>query len=343
MKTTLVANAFYHFIRNLGELRFAIIQVTTRCNAACTDRCNIWASKPIDLSLDDIKFAVDVLAKNGFSFIYFTGGETGLYACLAEALAYTKKKGLVTSITTNGTINPEVLAEISKNLDVLSVSVDHYNTQLWDEAKHVVGLSKKAKKTINLAKEYGIDLYAITFLNPQWTVKDVEKIIHYVNDELGVSFALSYPYISKSNGTFTVGGNLRQSYIQTQANLRNMIAKVLEMKLLGSEVTTVSGYLRDVLGAYDGLPISYHCTAGKNSLVVDCNLDVYPCYMRQKIFNLKDCQDLKKCWPTQACSNENSCFINCFREASLASKGILIKAVKEEIFSNPKFYLKLLS
>jgi MoaA/NifB/PqqE/SkfB family radical SAM enzyme len=338
-----VANAFSHFIQNLGELRFAFIQVTTKCNAACTDRCNIWASKPIDLSLEDVKFAVDILAKNGFSFIYFTGGETGLYPHLVQALEYAKNKGLVTSITTNGTINPKTLIEISENLDILSVSVDHYDERLWDEAKHVAGISKKAKETLRIAKKCGVNLYAITFLNPLWTVKDIERVIHYVNDELGVSFACSYPYASQSNGTFTVGGNLCQSQLQTQANLRSMVAKVLEMKLLGSEVATVSGYLRDVLSAHDGLPVCYPCTAGKTSLVIDCNLDVYQCYMRQKMFNLKECQDLKKCWPQKSCENQHSCFINCFREASLASRGSLLKAVKEEMFSNPKFYLKFLS
>jgi MoaA/NifB/PqqE/SkfB family radical SAM enzyme len=336
-------NVFSHFLRNFGELKFAFIQVTTRCNAMCLDRCNIWASKPLDLPFDDATFAVDVLAKNGFSFIYFTGGETGLYPHLAEILAYAKKKGMVTSITSNGTISQDTLIELSKNLDILSVSVDHYYESLWDEAKHVAGISKKAKETIRVAKNCGLKLYAITFLNPAWTVTDVERIIHYVNDELGIAFALSYPYTSSSNGTFTVGGNLCHSHLQDRENLRNMVAKVLEMKLLGSDVATVSGYLRDVVSAHDGLPLRYPCTAGRTSLVIDCNLNVFPCYMRQKIFNLKDCQNLKNCCPDIACGSNTSCFINCFRETSLASKGSLLKAVKEEIRSNPRFYLKLLS
>ncbi len=38
-------------------------------------------------------------------------------------------------------------------------------------------------------------VYALTYLNPSWTVDDVERIVHYVYDDLGISFALSYPYI----------------------------------------------------------------------------------------------------------------------------------------------------
>ena len=342
MKATVITNAFSQFLRNFGEMKFAFVQVTTRCNAMCLDRCNIWASKPLDLSLDDATFAVDVLAKNGFSFIYFTGGETGLYPYLAEVLAYAKKKGMVTSLTSNGTISQENLINISKNLDVLSVSVDHYKERLWDKTKHFAGISKRVKETIRVAKKCKLKLYAITFLNPYWTVADVERVIYYVNDELGISFAFSYPYISSNDGTFSVGGNLYNSQL-IRENLRNMVAKVLKMKLLGSDVATVSGYLRDVVSAHDGLPMRYPCTAGRTSLVIDCNLNVFQCYMHQKIFNLRDCQNLNNCFPVSICDSEKYCFINCFRETSLASRNTVIKAVREEISSNPKFYLKFLS
>ncbi len=275
MKAKLAINALSLFLKNFGHIKFAFIQVTTRCNAKCLDRCNIWASKPIDLSLEDVTFAVDVLAKNGFSVIYFTGGETGLYPYLAEALEHAKKKKLLTSITTNGSIAPEKLVEISQNLDILSLSVDHYNENLWDQAKHIEGISKKAKEIIETAKTCGLPLYAITFLNPSWTVADVEHVIHYVNDDLGISFAMSYPYISQNNGTFTVGGDLHSSNFRAQRNLRDMVAKILEMKLNESDVASASSYLLDVVRASDGLPIRYPCTAGKSSLVVDCNLNVF--------------------------------------------------------------------
>ena len=246
----------------------------------CVDRCNIWASNPIDMKLEDVIFAVDVLAKNGFSVIYFTGGETGLYPHLAEALSYAKKKGLITSITTNGTISEDNLIKLRKNLDILSVSVDNYDERLWEDVKHVAGISKKAKETIRIAKKCGMKIYAITFLNPTWTVADIERIVHYVNEELGVSFALSYPYSSSNDGTFDVGGNLRGSQYQTQRNLRDMVAKVLEMKLHGFDVATVSCYLRDVVRAHDGLPMRYPCNAGKSVIAVDCHLNVFPCYKK---------------------------------------------------------------
>lgn len=293
------------------------------------------------MKLEDAMFAIDVLARNSFSVVYFTGGEPGLYPHLTEVVNYAKKKGMITSITTNGTISEANLKRMSKSLDVLSVSVDHYDERLWDKAKHVAGISKKAKETIRTAKALGTTLYGITFLNPSWAVQDVEQVVRYVNEQLGISFALSYPYVSSNNSTFVVGGNMRGSQSQTQRNMRNMVAKVLEMKLLGSDVATVSGYLKDVLRAYDGLPMRYPCKAGETIITVDCNLNVFPCYKREKLCNLRERQDLNSFVSNNSLCDNRYCLINCFKEASLASKETCLRAIKEEFFSNPKFYLKL--
>ena len=293
------------------------------------------------MKLEDAIFAIEVLAENGFSVVYFTGGEPGLYPHLVDAVNYAKKRGMITSITTNGTISETILKKMSKSLDVLSVSVDHYNERIWDEAKHIVGISRKAKETIRTAKTLGTDLYGITFLNPNWSVQDVERVIRYVNEELGISFAISYPYVSSNNSTFVVGGAMRGPLSQAQLNIRNMVAKVLEMKLLGSDVATVSGYLRDVLRAYDGLPMRYPCTVGETVMTVDCNLNVFPCYKRERLCNLRERQDLNGFALNNSLCDNKSCLINCFKEASLASKESCLKAVKEEFFSNPRFYLKL--
>jgi MoaA/NifB/PqqE/SkfB family radical SAM enzyme len=337
-----VINSVSNFIKNHGQLKFAVVQVTTRCNAKCLDRCNIWALKPFDVSLQDVKFAIDVLAKNNFSFVYFTGGETGLYPYLVEAVEYAKKKSLITSITTNGTIPNSALRQMRSSLDVLSVSVDHYNERLWSEAKHVAGISEKAKETIRTAKECGIKLYGITFLNPAWSMDGVERVIRYVNEDLGIPFAMSYPFVSSSEGgTFVVDGKLRDTQL-LQSHVRDMVAKVLQMKIEGSVVATASSYLRDVLRAHDGLPMKYPCKAGEIMVTIDCDLNVFPCYKRGKLFNLRERQDLNLFVRSNLSCDNKYCLINCFKESSLASQKTLIRAVREELFSNPKFYMELI-
>ena len=336
-----IATTVSNFVKNRGELKFAFVHVTTRCNARCTDRCNIWAAKPFDMPFEEVKFVIDVLAKNDFSVLYLTGGETGMYPYLVEAVKYAKSKNMITSITSNGSISKTIMMRVCKNLDILSISVDHHDSRIWDEAKHVMGISKKAQEAIKIAKACGTKLYAVTFLNPSWNVKDIERIVNFVNNDLGISFALSYPYTSSNDSTFDVGCDLHLSPAEAQSRIRNMVAKILQMKLKGSDVATVSGYMKDALKAHDGFPMNYPCNAGKSVLTIDCNLNVYPCYKREKLFNLKDRQDLNLPNPDNSdCDNKN-CLINCFKEASLASRQVILRAVAEEFFSNPRFYLKI--
>jgi MoaA/NifB/PqqE/SkfB family radical SAM enzyme len=341
MKFRMLTSLFSHYIKSNMELRFAVIHVTTRCNARCVDRCSIWAQKPMDMPLEDLVFAVDVLAKNNFSVVYFTGGETGLYPYIIEGIDYAKKRGLVTSITTNGTLPKETLMQLRSSLDALSVSVDHYDAQVWDGAKHLPGVAAKAQETIRLAKAYGVKLYAITFLNPQWSTAEVSKVIHYVNDTLGIPLSISYPYVSANDGTFTVGGNLSQSN-DLERNIKNKVAKVLEMKLSGAKIVNSTGYLRDILRAHDGAAMKYPCRAGRAILTVDCNLNVYPCYRRGRLFNLREYQNLNVAAPdTMGCDNKY-CLINCFKESSQTARETQLKAAVEELTSSPRFYLGLI-
>lgn len=293
------------------------------------------------MPLEDVYFAVDVLAKNNFSVVYFTGGETGLYPYLVEAINYAKQRGLVTSITTNGTIAADKIRLLSGSLDALSVSVDHYDPYVWDEAKNLSGVAEQAKESIKLAKAYRIKLYAVTFLNPKWSETEVSRVVHYVNDTLGVPLSISYPYVSANEGTFTVGGNLGQSG-GYQRNLRNNVAKVLEMKLSGAKITNSTGYLRDILRAHDGVAMKYPCRAGRVILTVDCNLNVFPCYRRGRLFNLRENQNLNIApMDTTDCDNKY-CLINCFKESSETAKEMQLMAAVEELTSSPRFYLGLI-
>lgn len=80
-------------VLSTGSVKFTCIHLTTKCNAKCVDRCNIWSQKPIDMNVNEGKYALDILARSGFRVAYFTGGETGLYPHLAEIIGYEQKEG----------------------------------------------------------------------------------------------------------------------------------------------------------------------------------------------------------------------------------------------------------
>jgi hypothetical protein len=71
-------------------------------------------------------------------------------------------------------------------------------------------------------------------------------------------------------------------------------------------------------------------------------LDVYPCYKKDKLFNLRDSQNLNLAPVDSSLCDNKECMINCFKEASEASRPTAFKASVEELVSNPMFYLGLI-
>jgi MoaA/NifB/PqqE/SkfB family radical SAM enzyme len=327
-----------NFIKSGFAVKFAHIQLTTKCNAKCLDRCNIWAEKTSEIPFEDLKIAIDLLAKNNFSVIYFTGGEPSLYPHLVEALKYVKSKNLLTSITSNGSITSEQLWELRNYLDLLSISVDHYDEKEWNKTKHVNDAAAKAKNAIKTAKKYGINVVGLTFINPRWKTEDIEKIIKYTNNELGTSFAFCYPCISANGATFIVGKDL--SLKEQQGNLKQLFGKIKSLKDQGYDVTDLSEYLDDVQLAHSDLPMKHNCKAGSNVLLIDSKLDVFPCFKRAKMFNLKTDPfktNLKNC-PI----DDKNCLTGCFKEPSMASGKQIFSLLRTEFRGNLKLYIRFI-
>lgn len=327
-----------NFIKSGFAIKFAHIQLTTKCNSKCLDRCNIWASKPTEIPFQDLKFTIDLLAKNNFSVIYFTGGEPSLYPYLIEALKYAKSKNVLTSITSNGSITPKQLLELRNYVDLLSISVDHYDEKEWNKLKHVDDAASKAKTAIKVAKKYGINVVGLTFINPSWTTNDIEKIVKYTNNELGISFSFCYPCISSNGATFVVGKNL--SLEKQQIHLKQLFGKIKNLKEQGYDITDLSEYLDDIQLAHNDLPMKHSCKAGRNVLLIDCNLDVFPCFKRAKMFNLKKDQFRVN---VQNCPiDDKYCLTGCFKEPSIVSGKQILSILRSEFGKNLKLYLKFI-
>jgi MoaA/NifB/PqqE/SkfB family radical SAM enzyme len=288
----------------------------------------------MEIPFQDLKFAIDQLAKNNFSVIYFTGGEPSLYPHLVEALKYVKSKNLLTSITSNGLLSEQQLREMKGYLDLLSVSVDHYDEKEWSNLKHVDDAADRAKKAINAAKKFGINVVGLTFINPSWTTTDIEKIVKYTNNELGTSFAFCYPCISANGATFIVGKNL--SLEKQNAHLKQLLGKIKTLKEQGYAITDLTEYLNDVQLAHDDLPMKHPCKAGRNVLFIDSNLDVFPCFKRAKMFNLKKDQ-FALCSRDCPIDNKN-CLTGCFKEPSIMSGRQILSLAKSEYGKNFHLY-----
>ena len=277
----------------------------------------MWEKPKQHISLSDAKRIIDFLEKRRFLILYLTGGEPTLHPNICEIVRYASSKGLITTMTTNGTASPKTMAKLKESgLQSISVSLDHYDPSRCESIRGVKGIMQKQINTLLYANTLGLRPYALTYLGPEIARDGVAKLISYVN-KLGLPWGFCYPTDAKNSFTL-------KAESQRQADLLSALRTVLYLKKshLG-RVTNTLAYIEDAILHTENKPTKHSCLAGYTVVYVDWFGDVYPCFMREKMFNIFDGEERFKRF------NCDLCLANCFREPSYLAKLSLAFALKE--------------
>jgi MoaA/NifB/PqqE/SkfB family radical SAM enzyme len=109
--------------------------ITTRCNARCAF-CTIWREPAgADALLDDVRRNLAAAREEGCRFVDFTGGEPLLHKQLPEFLAEAKRRGFITSVTTNCLLFPDRAKELAGLVDLLHFSIDADTAEVHDQLR----------------------------------------------------------------------------------------------------------------------------------------------------------------------------------------------------------------
>jgi len=141
---------------------FCLLVVSKICTFRCK-MCNMWKNKErrIDrkeLTIEEIKGFVDDL-KNVTTepiFIHLIGGEALLRKDLTDIIAYIKKGGFNTSITTNGYYIDEEMAKkiIASGLTGIFLSLDGFKEATHDYLRGVKGSYARVMNAVELLDKY---------------------------------------------------------------------------------------------------------------------------------------------------------------------------------------------
>ncbi len=132
--------------------------LTHRCNLRCKI-CETWEANPDiekELTLIELKNVITQIANWGNINISFAGGEPLVRKYdLIECIRHARKKGLITHVTTNGTlINNHTAKElVNSGLNYLQISLDGA-TEKTNDFIRGKGSFEKAKKAIKYIKKY---------------------------------------------------------------------------------------------------------------------------------------------------------------------------------------------
>ena len=280
----------------------------------------MWEKPKQHISLSDAKQIIDFLVERRFLILYLTGGEPTLHPNICEIVGYASSRGLITTMTTNGTVSPKVLWRLRESgLQSISVSLDHYDPQRCEAIRGVKGIMGKQINTLLYANTLGLRPYALTYLGPEITKDGVAKLISYVN-KLGLPWGFCYPTDAKNSFTL-------KAEAQRQVDLLSALQTILYLKKSRrGRVTNTLAYIEDAIRHTNNKPTKYACLAGYTVVYVDWFGDVYPCFMREKMFNIFDGEERFQRFDCDLC------LANCFREPSYLAKLSLPFALKE-VFS----------
>ncbi len=273
--------------------------------------CNMHKMKPETISFEGAKKVLRFLSENRFLIAYFTGGEPTLHPQIVEIVKFADRQGLVTSLTTNGNTSRATIKALKEaGLHTLSVSLDHWDSDVCATLRGREGIMEMQEDIIRYAREIGLNTYALAYLSEPLVRDGVERLIQHVTQDLGVPFGFCYPTVTDVN-TYRLNGGFQGS--EKEKQLETSLETILTYKRKGYEVVNPGLYIEDTLRVPREKTPNFYCKAGEVVVYIDWRGDVYPCFIKKKLFNILS--DDEPCFLKNVKCNE--CLINCFREPSL--------------------------
>lgn len=310
------------------------LMVTYRCNYHCA-MCNMpvkageFARKGArEFSTEQFLQVIKDFAKLGAPGIGFTGGETLLRDDIFELLAATRNHGMIAHLNTNGWLLGDEQARriIDIGVDSVNISLDGATAATHDRIRRHPGAFDRAvaavERLVMLKRKQGSSV----------RIKTVAVLDGTNIDEVPEMIALS-----RRLGTDCIEFIPRQPFADAPQDAGPDPALLAKVDLLvdyllkgddrGVHLENSPSHLRLFRSSFAGLRCPVRCSAGYNSLAVDCYGNVFPCVpwinWGKSVGNLAG-TSLDEFWRSSeyqqkraAIASCRDCYLNCQTELNL--------------------------
>lgn len=309
--------------------------VTYRCNLHC-EMCDmpIIAGEAIrtgkkEFDTDAMKEIISGFRSLDVPGIGFTGGEPLLREDIYDLLAHTRELGMITHLNTNGLLvgKREAKEIIAAGVDSVNVSLDASGPGQHDRIRGRSGAFESATAAIRALVAQRRDMGASIRIKTvavidSANIDEMPKLTQLAR-KLGVDcieFIPRQPF----TGNRTITPNCPTSDIGFQDLLNVTLQEIQDS---GITIENSPAHLRLFSHSFAGLPSPIRCTAGFNSLALDCYGNVFPCLpwvnWGHSVGNIQDA-DLKRFWFAKnsrnwrmEVKNCRKCYLNCQTELNL--------------------------
>lgn len=249
-------------------------EVTLKCNLRCS-HClsDSGCAAPDELNAEEALELVEQFARAKVFQVNFGGGEPFIRSDFMQILDKCHELGIMTCISTNGTLLDETLvARLAKSrLVAIQVSMDGATESVCDRIRGK-GTYRAALRALKLLAATSIP----TSINTVLTTENAQEIpaMHALADELGVSLRVS---------RFRPSGRGAQNWQKLRPSEAQLLsfAKWLESS---GDVRTGDSFFSLTSQQRQGLGLNL-CGAAKLTCCVGPSGDVYPCaFLQQERF-----------------------------------------------------------
>jgi len=249
--------------------------LTRKCNLDCA-YCFIKEPSKRELEEAQTKRVIDKLYSLGCRFIDFTGGEPTLRKDLPELVEYAAEKGMVTRITTNGTLLTSEYIEIlaRAGLDIINVSLDSI-AQFDQSTKDYVRRKKSILDLLEIRAGFGFEIET----NLTLTKKNLDRVIETITlmNELGIAIAICI-IMDSTYSNAPIDGSLLFTTPEDKEKLFEALEEIKELKRRKYNIIDPIQYFDDIK-KFENHELKWYCMAGRYSLAVDCDGGFQLCYL----------------------------------------------------------------
>lgn len=273
-----------HLLRNIMEKcnhlnipTQAILELTYRCNLRCV-HCYVDVGSPDELTSEEWKKIIDKLKSAGVLSLLITGGEVTVRQDFLEIIEYARHSGFFFSLSTNGTgINSDIASRIAE-LKPFLVNVSLYGASAasHEAVTRVAGSFQKTIESIKalVARGNKTLVHTIVMKSNINELEQIEKLAASLGADSHIDIALTP---TKTGAEFP---------FQLEPTLEEFVN-------CGWRPDNSPGSIRTDQKL---------CKAGKSTLSVAPNGDVFPCTLFPlKLGNLKR-DNFDKIWNLEPCA-----------------------------------------
>jgi radical SAM protein with 4Fe4S-binding SPASM domain len=266
-------------LRQLGHRRYPLggtLELTERCNLACqmcyiNQPANSREAAARELTLSQIKEILDQLSNAGCLSLLLTGGEVLLRPDFPDIWRYAKRKGLLLTLFTNGTLLTPRIADFLAEWRPTTMEITLYGAtqETYEQVTQVPGSYARCVRGIELALERGLSLNLKSLV--------VQANRHEIDAMQQMATAFGVPY--RFDGVLLPrlnGGGMAPDQRLSPAQLVALDSEYPERQ------EEYDRLCRDFAGAVVRDEYVYTCLAGQRSFYIDSTGGMLLCMMARR-------------------------------------------------------------